>query len=68
MAKAENGTKKRGRPAKAAPALREPAPPSTGNSAAEQSSAMLGFEYKHVVLGLIFLELLSDFWTEASAG
>jgi len=85
MAKPENGTKKRGRPAKAEPTVRESAPPSANGSAAEQSSAMLGFEaklwqaadklrnnmdaaeYKHVVLGLIFLKYISDAFEEKHA-
>jgi type I restriction enzyme M protein len=86
MAKAENtGTKKRGRPAKAAPKARESDPPEVSSSAAEQSGAMLGFEtklwqaadklrnnmdaaeYKHVVLGLIFLKYISDAFEEKHA-
>ena len=85
MAKSENATKKRGRPAKAEPTVRESAPPSANGSAAEQSSAMLGFEaklwqaadklrnnmdaaeYKHVVLGLIFLKYISDAFEEKHA-
>jgi len=85
MAKPENATKKRGRPAKAEPTVRESAPPSANGSAAEQSSAMLGFEaklwqaadklrnnmdaaeYKHVVLGLIFLKYISDAFEEKHA-
>jgi type I restriction enzyme M protein len=85
MAKPENGTKKRGRPPKGEPMARESAPPSANGSAAEQSSAMLGFEaklwqaadklrnnmdaaeYKHVVLGLIFLKYISDAFEEKYA-
>jgi len=85
MAKTESGTKKRGRPAKAEPTVRESAPPSANGTAAEQSSAMLGFEaklwqaadklrnnmdaaeYKHVVLGLIFLKYISDAFEERYA-
>ncbi len=85
MAKPENGTKKCGRPAKAEPTVRESAPPSANGTAAEQSSAMLGFEaklwqaadklrnnmdaaeYKHVVLGLIFLKYISDAFEEMYA-
>ena len=86
MAKAESpGTKKRGRPAKAAPEAQASGPPSGSGSAAEQSGAMLGFEaklwqaadklrnnmdaaeYKHVVLGLIFLKYISDAFEEKHA-
>ena len=86
MAKAESPvTKKRGRPAKAAPEAQASGPPSGSGSAAEQSGAMLGFEaklwqaadklrnnmdaaeYKHVVLGLIFLKYISDAFEEKHA-
>jgi type I restriction enzyme M protein len=96
VAKSENGAKgaratkapekpKRGRPAPTKPTARDSAPPSANASAAEQSSAMLGFEaklwqaadklrnnmdaaeYKHVVLGLIFLKYISDAFEEKYA-
>ena len=85
MPKAESGGKKRGRPAKAEPKVREFVAPRTSGSAAEQSGAMLGFEaklwlaadklrnnmdaaeYKHVVLGLVFLKYISDAFEEKYA-
>ncbi|MBK9262335.1 MAG: SAM-dependent DNA methyltransferase [Polyangiaceae bacterium] len=75
-----DATKKRGRPAKAAPSADKPA-----GQSAETSGATLGFEaklwqaadklrnnmdaaeYKHVVLGLIFLKYISDAFEEKHA-
>jgi len=81
MAKAENGTKKRGRPK-----ANDSAPlPSSQQSAPATNGTMLGFEaklwqaadklrnnmdaaeYKHVVLGLIFLKYISDAFEEKYA-